>query len=156
MIDSLGDESAEVGPPATEICHDGVLLNKQPSTKRRKVRKGTKSCWECKRRKIRCIFPSSDDGNCLSCQRRRAPCVSQDLPEDLSPARIGNRHLGARISKVEDLMKEILASKDGETALLEGAPHEGPRHTRPSSATLRSNIPEVSPVQTTSTPSTVS
>ncbi|ORY04144.1 C6 zinc finger domain protein [Clohesyomyces aquaticus] len=85
------------------------------SAKRRKVRKGTRSCWECKRRKIRCIFSSFEDAACIGCQRRRVPCVAQEMPEDLSPAIIGNRHLSERISKVEDLLKEIIESKDAAT-----------------------------------------
>jgi hypothetical protein len=82
--------------------------------KRRKVRKGTRSCWECKRRKIRCIFSSPEDAACISCLRRRIDCVGQELPEDLCPARIGSRHLGDRISKVEDLMQGLLAKKSAD------------------------------------------
>ncbi|GIJ99639.1 hypothetical protein Aspvir_003640 [Aspergillus viridinutans] len=87
------------------------LHHQEPSAKRRRVRKGTRSCWECKRRKIRCIFSSPDDVACIGCQHRRAPCVSQDMPEDLSPARKGNRHLSERIAKVEDFIKDFVASK---------------------------------------------
>lgn len=100
-------------------------LDEEPETsaKRRKVRKGTQSCWECKRRKIRCIFASSEDVTCIGCQRRRTPCVSQEMPEDLSPAKTGNRHLGERIARVEDFMKDFLASKDvGATSQTKGEP----------------------------------
>ncbi|KAB5522147.1 C6 zinc finger domain protein [Coniochaeta sp. 2T2.1] len=79
---------------------------------RRKVRKGTRSCWECKRRKIRCIFASPEAATCIGCQRRRAPCVTQELPEELAPEKKGNRHLSDRIAKVEDFVKAYLASKD--------------------------------------------
>ena len=48
---------------------------------RRKVRKGTTSCWNCKRRKVRCIFASETDKTRSNCQRRRAECVTQDLPD---------------------------------------------------------------------------
>ena len=79
--------------------------------KRKKVRKGTQSCWECKRRKVRCIFTSSEHITCIGCERRGKLCLSQELPEDWSPAKSSNRHLGERIAKVEDLMKDFLASK---------------------------------------------
>lgn len=50
--------------------------------KRRKLRKGTTSCWECKRRKIKCEY---EDGHekppCKPCIERRLECVSQELPE---------------------------------------------------------------------------
>ncbi|KAH8904900.1 hypothetical protein BR93DRAFT_945897 [Coniochaeta sp. PMI_546] len=91
---------------------DASLSGNEAPFKRRKVRKGTRSCWECKRRKIRCIFASSDDATCIGCQRRRAPCVTQEMPEELAPAKKGNRHLSDRIARVEDFMKEYLASKD--------------------------------------------
>ncbi|KAF4214211.1 hypothetical protein CNMCM5878_009545 [Aspergillus fumigatiaffinis] len=90
------------------------LHHQEPSAKRRRVRKGTRSCWECKRRKIRCIFSSPDDVACIGCQHRRAPCVSQDMPEELSPSRKGNRHLSERIAKVEDFIKDFVASKHAE------------------------------------------
>ncbi|PYH94692.1 C6 zinc finger domain protein [Aspergillus ellipticus CBS 707.79] len=86
------------------------MRTQESLAKRRRVRKGTRSCWECKRRKIRCIFASPDDGTCIGCQHRRAPCISQDMPENLSPARKGNRHLSDRISKVEDFIKGFVAS----------------------------------------------
>ncbi|KAK9234316.1 hypothetical protein V1525DRAFT_438926 [Lipomyces kononenkoae] len=78
----------------------------------RKVRKGTRSCWECKRRKIKCIFPESGEATCVSCQRRRVPCIGQEIPESLALARKGNRGLGDRIARIEDAMKDLFASKD--------------------------------------------
>ncbi|KAI1473099.1 uncharacterized protein F4812DRAFT_39322 [Daldinia caldariorum] len=35
------------------------------------------------------------------------------MPEDLSPGKTGNRHLSDRISRVEDIVKDFLADKDG-------------------------------------------
>ncbi|KAF1962480.1 hypothetical protein CC80DRAFT_462617 [Byssothecium circinans] len=55
----------------------------QPEPKRRKVRKGTFSCWECKRRKMRCIVDPPNTA-CNSCYRRGSRCVSQEFPEDQS------------------------------------------------------------------------
>lgn len=52
--------------------------------KRRKLRKGTHSCWECKRRKMRCIFVPPETATCNACRRRGSKCVSQDLPEDIA------------------------------------------------------------------------
>ncbi|KAJ6133990.1 hypothetical protein N7523_000312 [Penicillium sp. IBT 18751x] len=51
--------------------------------KRRKVRKGTHSCWECKRRKMKCRFdPRISSTCCNGCRRRGSPCISQEFPED--------------------------------------------------------------------------
>lgn len=66
---------------------------------RRKLRKGTHSCWECKRRKIRCIFDQLTDATtCNGCRRRGATCISQEFPEDDSldgVVRAETRHTGS-------------------------------------------------------------
>jgi len=117
--------------PSTVDGHDGVSLDPESSAKRRKLRKGTRSCWECKRRKIRCIFAAPEDATCIGCQRRRAPCISQEMPEDLAPAKKGNRHLSERITRVEDFMKDFLASREtGISSWIRKEPrHGGPPDT---------------------------
>lgn len=111
MVDARVREGVAAQPFDAATDHDEDSLDREMLKKRRKVRKGTRSCWECKRRKTRCIFESSEDITCLACHRRRATCISQDLPEDLAPAKHGNRHLSERISRVEDLMTDLLAGK---------------------------------------------
>ncbi|KAF2668135.1 putative Zn(II)2Cys6 transcription factor [Microthyrium microscopicum] len=44
--------------------------------RRRKVRKGTHSCWECRNRKVKCNFALHHDV-CIPCRRRGTKCVSQ-------------------------------------------------------------------------------
>ncbi|KAL4903366.1 hypothetical protein BDW74DRAFT_179784 [Aspergillus multicolor] len=53
-----------------------------PSRKRRKIRKGTTSCWECKRRKVRCSLVDDLDGVCKACRRRGTDCLTQDFTND--------------------------------------------------------------------------
>ena len=125
------------------------------SVKRRKIRKGTQSCWECKRRKIRCKFASSKDVTCIGCQRRRAACVSQEMPEDLSPAKSGNRHLSERITRVEDFMKDCLASKNvGATSQMEGEPRQD-RRSHSDALKARSNVSAPSAIRAPFTPAEV-
>lgn len=50
--------------------------------KRRKVRKGTHSCWECRRRKVKCIFALPDDATCIICRRRGKRCIGQEIADD--------------------------------------------------------------------------
>lgn len=129
MVDALDEDPGTGSSPNTITDRVGVSLNHEEiSAKRRKLRKGTRSCWECKRRKIRCIFASSEDVTCIGCQRRRAPCVSQEMPEDMSTARKGTRHFDERITRVEDFVKDFLASKDvGATNQSEGDPRQDRR-----------------------------
>jgi hypothetical protein len=79
-----------VSPVAVEACdrqpmHRMMTVpSDEPSAKRRKVRKGTQSCWECRRRKVKCTFLSQDDAVCINCHRRSTRCISQatsDVPE---------------------------------------------------------------------------
>jgi hypothetical protein len=79
-----------------------------PEAKRRKVRKGTRSCWECRRRKLKCIFMTAMDTRCINCQRRGTRCVGQEFPEDLSVPMVDKLEIGHRMGKVEDLLGQVL------------------------------------------------
>ncbi|KAL4867478.1 hypothetical protein BDV12DRAFT_186651 [Aspergillus spectabilis] len=57
-------------------------LDFAPSLKRRKIRKGTTSCWDCKRRKVRCSLVDNPNTVCTACRRRGTKCVTQDHPEE--------------------------------------------------------------------------
>nr|QCF41211.1 CcxT [Bipolaris sorokiniana] len=50
--------------------------------KRRKLRKGTHSCWACKRRKEKCVPCADDSTICLGCRKRNTACIAQDQPEE--------------------------------------------------------------------------
>lgn len=56
-----------------------ITPSDEPTAKRRKVRKGTHSCWECKRRKVKCTFASPHDAICVNCHQRKTKCVSQEV-----------------------------------------------------------------------------
>ncbi|KAH8659979.1 hypothetical protein BX600DRAFT_467030 [Xylariales sp. PMI_506] len=91
-------------------------------TKRRKVRKGTSSCWECKRRKVRCNFASPESVVCVNCRRRESKCVTQDLPEELAPVNDSNpRDISHRIVRVEALVNN-LAKRVGSGAVAADRP----------------------------------
>lgn len=55
-------------------------MPKEPQQARR-LRKGTKSCIECRERKIRCIWPDDEESHvCTNCTARGRTCVPQVLP----------------------------------------------------------------------------
>ncbi|KAL7910615.1 hypothetical protein GGI35DRAFT_449210 [Trichoderma velutinum] len=85
--------------------HEGNGVS-QP--KRRKVRKGTRSCWECRRRKMKCIFGSPADTACISCKRRGAKCVDQQFPEQISTPLDRSLQMGDRVVRVEALVEQLL------------------------------------------------
>ncbi|KAK0720100.1 hypothetical protein B0H67DRAFT_176248 [Lasiosphaeris hirsuta] len=80
----------------------------ESEAKRRKIRKGTRSCWECKRRKIRCTFHSELDAVCIGCRRRGTKCVSQEFPEEASEPADKGRQMGDRIVRVEALVEQLV------------------------------------------------
>ncbi|KAL7922337.1 hypothetical protein ACQKWADRAFT_320872 [Trichoderma austrokoningii] len=93
--------------------------------KRRKIRKGTRSCWECKRRKIRCVFDNAaEDALCVGCQRRGITCVSQEFPEE--EQRGGRaRQMGDRIVRVEALVEQLVRTVGSSRSAATGSPDAG-------------------------------
>ena len=85
---------------------------RQRPLNRRKIRKGTTSCWECKklhghiclftyvryshhrtgkRRKTRCYFSSPQSNTCVPCERRGKTCLTQEY-NDPGPGPISEYH----------------------------------------------------------------
>src|ERR1700761_8302477 len=76
--------------------------------KRRRIRKGTRSCWSCKNRKSRCVYAIPTDTVCVGCSKRGSRCVSQEFPEEQSTAVDRSRQIGDRILRVEALVEQIV------------------------------------------------
>jgi len=91
------------------------VAGNQPSIKRRKVRKGTISCWACNRRKVRCVFTLDTNAACDNCVRRKTPCVSQeyiDAAELELPKKRKAAGVEARLSRVEEVLQQLLQKAD--------------------------------------------
>ncbi|KAJ6189308.1 transcriptional regulator family: Fungal Specific TF [Penicillium mononematosum] len=80
---------------------------------RKKIRKGTRSCWQCKHRKVRCIFASDTDQNCKECLARGLPCRSQELPEPENPRESDRAYVNERMARMENLLEKLLIRVDG-------------------------------------------
>ena len=74
-----------------------------PALKRRKIRKGTKSCWECKRRKIRCTFVAPTQSICDGCRSRRVDCIGQEFYDKVKEA----SSKADRLDRVEALVEQL-------------------------------------------------
>ncbi|RDL38985.1 Zn2 DNA-binding protein [Venustampulla echinocandica] len=74
---------------------------------RKRIRKGTRSCWECKRRKVRCQLSSEDVPICSGCLARGTTCLSQEYPEEREPS--SNAQVGERLGRVEHLLEKLIA-----------------------------------------------
>ncbi|OCL14929.1 hypothetical protein AOQ84DRAFT_280042 [Glonium stellatum] len=73
---------------------------------RKRVRKGTRSCWECKRRKVRCQFSSDSATVCAGCFNRGTTCLSQEHPEEYDSSSGAN--VGERLRRVELLLEALV------------------------------------------------
>ncbi|KAJ5848095.1 hypothetical protein N7455_012052 [Penicillium solitum] len=80
---------------------------------RKKIRKGTRSCWQCKHRKVRCNFASDSDQSCKECLARGLPCRSQELPEPENPRESDRTYLNERMARVENLLETLLVRVGG-------------------------------------------
>ncbi|OJZ89759.1 hypothetical protein ASPFODRAFT_30619 [Aspergillus luchuensis CBS 106.47] len=80
------------------------------------MRKGTRSCTACRRRKVRCIFPSEESDVCSNCDRRGSTCVPQGVSLDLN-SRINDRSRQRRRvkSRHQNTQSVPQATPDGET-----------------------------------------
>ncbi|KAF3397734.1 putative transcription factor gsfR1 [Penicillium rolfsii] len=78
------------------------------NSKRRKIRKGTHSCWECRQRKMKCTFTLPTDETCIRCHRRGIKCVSQEYPEEITTTLDRTLQIGDRIARVETLVEQLL------------------------------------------------
>ncbi|KAK4656677.1 hypothetical protein QC762_206360 [Podospora pseudocomata] len=111
----------------TETAHSrvGTLMPQTIYTQKalklqaRRIRKGTHSCWECKRRKIRCTFAAPGDAICIGCHRRGTDCRSQDLPEELSTPADRTRQMGDRIIRVETLIEQLVKKVGGDPSAVQ-------------------------------------
>jgi hypothetical protein len=110
--------------------------NADLEAKRRRIRKGTRSCWECKRRKVKCIYadsPSDNDAICMGCQRRGTKCVSQEfeVEENLIPPKRKRGHetdSQDQFVRLEGLVKQLMKKVAGDDALVDGERHANSDH----------------------------
>ncbi|KAG8169240.1 hypothetical protein KVR01_001989 [Diaporthe batatas] len=110
----------------------------EPPVKRRKIRKGTKSCWECRKRKIKCQFDGPEDAVCVGCKQRDTACRSQEFDDSSGiaggPGQKPDPPLVKRLDRLEQMMERIVDKIVPDDAYDQG-PH--PSH-RPQSPLSRS------------------
>lgn len=84
---------------------------------RKKMRKGTKSCIECRRRKIKCTFEPGRTSICNECFARGSTCIDQEhgdistftnQPSNATSKDEQNTALKERVTYLEDLVKQVL------------------------------------------------
>ncbi|CAG7926430.1 unnamed protein product [Penicillium olsonii] len=86
---------------------------------RKKMRKGTKSCTECRRRKIRCTFHPDRPNTCNECRSRGIHCVDQEHTVITPPlSGSGSQHveqpysLRERVTQLENIVDSLTKRLD--------------------------------------------
>lgn len=79
---------------------------------RKKMRKGTKSCIECRRRKIKCTFEPGRTSICNECFARGSTCIDQEHADlstySATTSNDQSSSLKDRVTQLEDLVKQVL------------------------------------------------
>ncbi|KAI6783992.1 uncharacterized protein J7T54_004538 [Emericellopsis cladophorae] len=91
----------------------------EPASKKRKVRKGTHSCWECRRRKIKCTFARENDLVCVNCQAKASSTSSRPQDEALAQRLIRLEAMMGRLADPQSKANEYNYPRDMEDDLLE-------------------------------------
>ncbi|KAH6681823.1 putative Zn(II)2Cys6 transcription factor [Halenospora varia] len=82
------------------------------SVNRNRARKGTRSCTECRRRKVRCIRLSEDTQICRGCEERGSACIpqkysSQPVQLQREPSRYRISQLESKVASLSKVVRDI-------------------------------------------------
>ncbi|OWP00334.1 hypothetical protein B2J93_3745 [Marssonina coronariae] len=117
---------------------DGVMAEQIAS---KAVRRGAKSCLECRNRKVRCVWLSGAAQTCQSCMARNTPCELQVYMRPVAQTVASTSR--ARVARLESEVSELWEVVRGLEARLGDAP-SAPRAALPSQS-LDSGEPAASP-----------
>ncbi|KAH7166440.1 hypothetical protein EDB81DRAFT_782277 [Dactylonectria macrodidyma] len=102
----------------------------------RRPRKGTRSCAECRRRKVACSWTSEHNATCRRCEERGTACIAQvySSPSTTTRRSSSNRD---RVARLEQQLARLTSAVHG----LESDLGHGPKTTS-SPAVVRGPVPE--------------
>ncbi|KAL8790901.1 MAG: hypothetical protein Q9213_000326 [Squamulea squamosa] len=78
---------------------------------RKRMRKGTHSCLECRRRKIRCIYEQNAT-TCTRCITKRLDCTNQEYGDAKALGADKRKSMRERTSELEGMITQILTKLD--------------------------------------------
>lgn len=107
----MSPSSSNESPPYD--THSAAQSDHGQGPPRKKMRKGTKSCLECRRRKIKCTFEPGRTAICNECYARGSTCIDQEHGDlqayaQTAASEQSSYSLRERVTQLEDLVKQVL------------------------------------------------
>ncbi|KAI4183802.1 MAG: hypothetical protein L6R41_005181 [Letrouitia leprolyta] len=102
LLPSLSARPSMITTPSSESSD---------SHPRKRMRKGTHSCLECRRRKIRCIF-EPDASTCNRCIHKGQSCTQQEYGDAKAMGADKRKSVRERTSELEGMINQILTKLD--------------------------------------------
>ncbi|KJK74734.1 hypothetical protein H634G_10046 [Metarhizium anisopliae BRIP 53293] len=85
------------------------MSDRQAKQAAKRMRLGTKSCAECRRRKVRCVF-SPGNSVCQNCVLHSTACTAQQPRAQVDEAECDRATLRQRVNQLEGLVKSLAGS----------------------------------------------
>ncbi|KAL8735016.1 MAG: hypothetical protein Q9166_001141 [cf. Caloplaca sp. 2 TL-2023] len=82
---------------------------------RKRMRKGTHSCLECRRRKIRCVYEQNAT-TCTRCASKRLECTEQEYGDAKALGADKRKSMRERTNELEGMITQILTKLDSNAA----------------------------------------
>ncbi|KAK5948661.1 hypothetical protein OHC33_010264 [Knufia fluminis] len=112
------------------------------------MRRGTRACRECRRRKIKCIYGDSNDDICQECITHSRECIKQGVVRGSSNNQ--TRNVKVQVTRLESAVEKLAREKDSihATASIGGlaTPHSTPEGGEENDASLEKHYRKRSPI----------
>ena len=93
---------------------NSTAVRRQYAGVRKHMRKGTRSCLACRRRKSKCTFPPDENDICIECAERDIECIPQGTKDNAGPSRLTSQAapLESRVRRLEAQLLPHVAGRE--------------------------------------------
>ncbi|KAI1505758.1 hypothetical protein F5X99DRAFT_428869 [Biscogniauxia marginata] len=109
---------------------------------RKRLRRGTRSCYQCRKRKVKCQLTDENVETCAECVKSGTQCTLQPPEAELgsrsSPAHVDTQGQESRLERVESLLKKLVEAQERQerSRLAEGSSSSSSEPIIPVSSSL--------------------
>ncbi|KAF2176848.1 hypothetical protein K469DRAFT_605751 [Zopfia rhizophila CBS 207.26] len=105
------------------VSDGGAVISREDRAAARRMRKGTRSCTECRRRKIRCLFLPGNSHVCSRCSSRGLQCIDQ-RHAGAGQADDEKKTLRERVARLEALLEKTHGNNSKDEPMIWGENRE--------------------------------